>query len=227
MRRRHPFTFLELMIAVSITTLVAVALFAYSHNVSKSWEQIIRERNRMAELMNLDRTIDAVLANTIPFVWRDDGDEKDQTFPFIVGDSNGLRVAYLHTIHDEIEGGIRFAEFLLENGSLYLKYSDRPFFDWDQAYGRSQTVLLAEEIAEVRFLYLDWNDDAESDWKDRALWLDHWETAESERMDAPLAIAMKVVWKDGHSHVWMRRTMGNSFRERYGKWAPLDEDKRR
>ena len=226
-QRRHPFTFLELMIAVSITTMVAAALFAYAHNVSRSWEQILRERNRMIELMNLDRTIDAVLANTVPFIWRDeDGNEKDEPFPFIVGDPTGLRVAYLHPVHDVVEGGIRFAEFVLEDNKLYLKYSDRPFYDWDQVYERTQMVLLAEEIAELRFLYLDWNDDTDSDWGDRGLWLDQWETEDSERMDAPLAIAMKVVWKDGHSHTWMRRTMGNSYRERYGKWTPLDEDKR-
>lgn len=223
--RRHPFTFLELMIAASILAMIAAGLFVYSQNVSRSWQQIIRERNRMLELMNLDRTIDAVLSNVVPFIWRDDGSDKNETFPFIVADPNGLRVAYLHPIHDEIEGGIRFAEFILQDDTLYLDYSDRPFYDWSQATDRTQRVLLAEEIAELHFLYLDWAD-SEDDWQNRALWLDQWETADSERTDAPLAIAMTVVWKDGRTHTWLRRTLGNSFRERYGKWNPLDDDKR-
>ena len=226
MRRRNPFTFLELMIAASILAMIAAGLFAYSQNVSRSWQQIIRERNRMLELMNLDRTIDAVLANAIPFVWRDDGSDKDETFPFIVADPTGLRIAYLHPIHDEVEGAIRFAEFVLQDDKLYLDYSDRPFYDWNQAATRTQRVLLAEEIAELRFLYLDWTDDTDADWQNRALWLDQWETADSERTDIPLAIAMKVLWKDGRSHTWLRRTLGNSYRERYGKSNPLDEDKR-
>ena len=223
--RRRPFTFLELMIATSILAMVAAALFAYSQNVSKSWQQIIRERNRMLELMNLDRTIDAVLANAVPFLWRDDGGEENETFPFIVADPNGLRIAYLHPIHDATEGAIRFAEFILQDGALYLQYSDRPFYDWDQAADRTQRVLLAEEVADLRFLYLDWTD-ADDEWKNRALWLDQWETDDTERQDIPLAIAMKVVWADGRSHTWLRRTLGNSFRERYGKWNPLDDDKR-
>ena len=226
MKRRNPFTFLELMIAASILAMIAAGLFAYSQNVSRSWQQIIRERNRMLELMNLDRTIDAVLANAIPFVWRDDGSDKDETFPFIVADPTGLRIAYLHPIHDEVEGAIRFAEFVLQDDKLYLDYSDRPFYDWNQAAERTQRVLLAEEIAELRFLYLDWTDDTDADWQNRALWLDQWETVDSERTDIPLAIAMKVLWKDGRSHTWLRRTLGNSYRERYGKWNPLDEDKR-
>ncbi len=215
------------MIAASILVMIAAGLFVYSQNVTRSWQQIIRERNRMFELMTLDRTIDAVLANAVPFIWQDDeaGDE-NETFPFIVGDPTGLRIAYLHSIHDAVEGGVRFAEFILEDGTLYLDYSDRPFFEWNQATDRTQRVLLAEGIAELRFLYLDWNADTDADWKNRALWLDQWETADTERTDIPLAIAMKVSWQDGREHTWFRRTLGNSYRERYGKWAPLDEDQR-
>ena len=213
------------MIAASILAMIAAGLFVYSQNVSRSWQQIIRERNRMIELMNLDRTIDAVLANAVPFIWRDDGSDAKETYPFIVADPGGLRIAYLHPIHDNIEGGIRFAEFILENGELYLQYSDRPFYDWNQAAERTQRVLLAEGIAELHFLYLDWND-SDDDWQNRALWLDQWETSDSERTDIPLAIAMTVVWQDDRTHTWFRRTLGNSFRERYGKWNPLDEDKR-
>ena len=214
------------MVAASILALVAAGLFVYSQNVSKSWQQIIRERNRMLELITLDRAVDSVLANAIPFTWRDDGSDESELYPFVVADPNGLRIAYLHQLHDPVEGSIRFAEFVLQDKALYLDYSDRPFYDWSQAAGRSQRVLLAEEIAEIRFLYLDWWADNDAEWSDRLLWLDQWETADSERMDIPLAIAMKVVWEDGRTHTWFRRTMGNSFRERFGKWTPLDEDKR-
>ena len=34
---------------------------------------------------------------------------------------------------------------------------------------------------------------------------------------------MTVNWKDGRSETWIRRTMGNSYRERFGKWEPQDE----
>lgn len=220
---RHPYTFLEIAIAITITLMIALALYSYSSSVSKSWEQMVREKNRFNELLNLDRAIDKVLANTVPFTWRDD---EKQKYPFIVADPHGLRVAYLHQLRDAEEGALRFAEFILQDNELYLLYSDRPFFDWAEAGARQQQVLLAEEVEEVSFRYADWTDDADVNWQDRLLWLDEWETVNSERMDAPLAVMMTVRWRDGRSQTWIRRTMGNAYRERFGKWTPLPEDKR-
>ncbi len=222
-RRHHHFTFLEVAIAVTITMMVALALYGFSNSVTKSWAQMVEVKNRFNELLNLDRAIDSVLANVVPFTWRD---QENVEYPFIVADPNGLRVAYLHSVHDIVEGGIRFAEFTIQDDNLCLRYSDRPFYDWDETGGREQLVTLAEEVESISFLYADWNDDQDSNWQDRLLWLDHWETANSERMDVPLAIVMTVNWKDGRTKSWIRRTMGNSYRERYGKWDPLADDKR-
>jgi len=221
--RRHNFTFLELMIASAITMMIALGLYGVSRSVTSSWLQMISKREQLAEKLALDRSIDAVLANVIPFVWKDaDGND----FPFIVADLYGLRVAYLHPVHDAVEGGIRFAEFVVEDGQLWLKYTDRPFFDWEDVGSRFWAVKLADGVSSIEFRYADWSDDTDADWADRMLWLEEWETTESERKDAPLAIAMTIHWMDGTSECWLRRTMGNSYRERYGKWTPLSEDKR-
>ena len=219
-RKRH-FTFLELIIAVSIMALIAMGLYAYSSGITRSWAQLLDSRNRINEMLNLDRAVDKALANMVPFIWRDDDYEE---FPFIVAEANGLRFAYLHPIHDSEEGAIRFAEFLLEEGNLYLMYTDRPFYNWDQVGDRKQRVLLAEEVAELNFSYVDWDADSDSDWNQRMLWTDLWETSESGRMDIPLGVLMRVRWQDGRTECWMRRTLGNSYRERYGKWNPYDSD---
>ena len=176
----------------------------------------------------MDRAIDAVLANAVPFTWNtgEDITSEDSTFPFIVANSHTLRIAYLHDLHDPVEGALRFAEFVVQDENLYLMYSDRPFYQWTDLGDRSQMVLLAEKVKMVTFSYLDWSDDEDDDWEDRILWLDEWETDESERTDIPLAIQMTVEWLDGTTESWYRRTMCNSYRERYGKWSPLDEDKR-
>lgn len=224
---RRYFTFLELAIALSILMVVSLALYAYSHGVSQSWSQMVKEKNRFQEMLNLDRTIDAVLANAVPFTWKsDDAINEDGSFPFIVAEYNSLRLAYLHDLHDSVEGALRFAEFVVKDENLYLTYSDRPFYQWGDLGGRDQTVLLAENVRQITFSYLDWSADEDDNWENRALWLDEWETEDSGRMDAPLAIIMTVEWTDGRQESWMRRTMGNSYRERFGKWTPLDEDKR-
>lgn len=225
--QRRFFTFLELAIAITIMLAIALALFAYSRGVTQSWTKTIHEKNRFQEVLGLDRAIDAVLANAVPFTWHSDSATRDDgTFPFLVAESDSLRIAYLHDLHDPAEGALRFAEFIVQDDNLYLMYSDRPFYQWDDLGGRDQTVLLAEQVKRISFQYLDWNDKADDDWEDRALWLDRWETENSERMDAPLAILMTVEWLNGNTESWFRRTMGNSYRERFGQWAPLDENKR-
>ena len=220
--RRH-FTFLELMIATTITMLIALGLYGFSQGVTSSWVQMIAKRDQLSARLALDRVVDGVLSNIVPFVWQDD---EGQEFPFIVGDIYGLRVAYLHPLHDPDEGALRFAEFFVEDGTLWLKYTDRPFFDWEDVGDRFHVARLADKVDSIEFRYADWNDDTDADWKDRLLWLEEWETTDSERMDAPLAVAMTIHWQDGTDECYLRRTMGNSYRERYGKWEPLSEDKR-
>ncbi len=225
--RRHFFTFLELGIAVTILLSLAVVLFAYSRSVSQSWSKMIQEKNRFQEILTLDRTLDAILANAVPFTWTsDDATQEDGTFPFIVAEPNALRIAYLHDLHDAEEGALRFGELYLQDDNLYFRYSDRPFYQWEDLQGREQTALLAEQVDGLYFAYLDWSDDEEADWEDRWIWTDAWETEDSERKDIPLAIQVTVHWTDGRQECWIRRTMGNSYRERFGKWDPLDENKR-
>lgn len=221
--QKRTFTLLEIIIAVSIFMLIALTLYAYSRETVNSWRRIIAERNRFSELLVLDRTINNILDNVIPFTWPDPDGVKT---PFIVAERDYLRCAYMHRLNDEIEGALRFGEFIIENNNLLLAYSDRPYLDWNDTGDRRKVSTLAKEIESIDFLYADWSADDSYDWQDRILWLDHWETENSERKDVPLAIKITVNWLDGRTETWLRRTMGSSYRERFGKWEPLPEDKR-
>lgn len=218
------FTLLELIISVTIFMMIAVALFAFSSNVADSWGRITVERNRFSELMNLDRAIDSVLTNSIPFVWREMDNDLSTQVPFIVAEPGYLRIAYMHKLNDAEEGAIRFVEFTVEDGDLLAVYTDRPFIEWNEiAEDRRTTSVLATGVESISFLYADWSSDVSDDWAERLFWRDEWETEESERKDIPLAILMTVTWEDGRQESWMRRTMGNSFRERYGTYnLPAD-----
>ena len=223
MTRKHAFTLMEIIIAISIFLIVALTLYSYSRETSNSWRRIIAERNRFSELLALDRSLNSVLDHMIPFTWPDQDGVKT---PFLIARRDYLRCAYLHRLNDEVEGALRFAEFVLENDNLYLVYSDRAFLDWEEVGDRKKTALLAEKIESVQFLYADWSDDDSLDWGRRLLWLDEWENVESERMDVPLAVKLTINWQDGRTETWLRRSMGSSYRERFGKWDPLPEDKR-
>ena len=221
------FTFMELSIAVTISMMIALALDAYSHGVTAAWAQFVNRRNDFNELLNLDRVVDKMLANPVPFTWND-RDNDNEEYNFVLAGHDRLRIAYMHGLHDEVEGALRFAELELRDGNLYIAYTDRPFREWAQIPEDQRfEALLAERIASIEFVYVDWNDDTDSDWGDRMLLLDEWETEESERMDIPLAIGLTVTWEDGQRETWFRRTMGNSYRERFGSWNPLDENYRK
>lgn len=221
---RRYFTLLELVIAVAVFMMVAVALFAFSGHVSSSWGSITTERNRMAELLAMDRTLDSVFSNAIPFMWREKDSGLVNAIPFVVAESEVLRIAYLHRLNDEEEGAIRFVEIFLEDGDLLAVYADRPFINWeDIAEDRKMESVLATEVESISFQYADFSSDISENWRDRLFWRNFWETEDTGRKDIPLAILLRVKWKDGREESWLRRTMGSSYRERYGTYElPMD-----
>lgn len=221
--RRHPFTLLEVLIASLILAGMSVALYAFSSHAMKSWQQLQVRRNQLAELMVIDRAVEAMLPNMIPFDWPDPNEETHEEIPVLVAGPESLRCAYLHRLNDLEEGAIRFAEMLVEDGRLIIRYSDRPFINWEDAGDRVWTTTLAEEVDAIEFSYADWEADATSDnWADRLVWTDSWDNVDVERYDVPLAVRLTIHWQDGRGYTWLRRTMGNGYRERYGKWEAQD-----
>lgn len=224
--KKHFFTLLELIIAVTVFMLVSVALFTFSAQVSDSWGRLTVERNRFNELIAMDRAIDSILTNAIPFMWKTEEDGLVEEMPFIVAEENYLRIAYMHRLNDPDEGAIRFVEFSLEDGRLLAVYTDRPFIYWDEIDEDRRTVSeLAVDVASVEFEYADWSSDVADDWSERLFWRYEWVEDEDEdiRRDIPLAIRMTVTWEDGRQECWLRRTMGNGYRERYGTYElPID-----
>ena len=67
--RRHPFTLLEVLIASTIFLGLAIVLFVYAGQTTQSWSKLQVRRNQLNELLALDRAIDTVLPNIIPFTW--------------------------------------------------------------------------------------------------------------------------------------------------------------
>ena len=222
---RRFFTFLELIIAVAIFMLISLALFTFAKQVSDSWSRLTTERNRFNELLAMDRAIDGILTNSIPFMWKQVDNGISSEVPFMVAESGYLRIATLHPLNDAEEGAIRFVEFTLEQGELKAVYTDRPFASWDEIdEDRRTTTILSTEVASLEFEYADWSSDISTDWSERLFWRTEWqeetetESTDQMRSDIPLAIRMTVTWEDGRQECWLRRTMGNSYRERYGTY---------
>ena len=199
---------LELMIALAIFMLLVAVLVGFGRQVTQSWGRLHREQQRFAELLVLDRTLDTILTNVVPFSWKDDENEDVSVF---LGESDRLRVTYLHRLNEVADGAIRFVELALEEGCLVAYYRQRPFWDLEDVRDSVKKSVLAEEAQAVSFQYADWTEEDELDW------LDEWD---EEREDLPLAVLITVEWEDGRSESWLRRTAGSGYRERWGKWHP-------
>ena len=218
MTRRY-FTLMEVVIASLILAGMAAALFAFSSHTMSSWQSLQVRRNQLSELMVVDRALEAMLPNIIPFNWPDPEKDTLTETPVLVAESQSLRCAYLHRLNDLEEGAIRFCELFVEDGKLIMKYSDRPFIIWEDAGERVWTSTIAEEIESVEFSYADWDAEVtEDNWAEGLVWTDSFDNVETERYDVPLAIKVTVHWLDGRGYTWLRRTMGNGYRERFGKW---------
>ena len=202
------FTLLELMVALAIFVLLVGVLVAFSREVTKSWGRLHREQQRFSGLMVLDRTLDGILSNAVPFSWKD---EDGNTVPVFVGEPGRLQIATVHALQDLADGALRFVELSLQDGQLTALYQQRPFVDPGVDAEGAGVSVLAVGVDSLSFRYADWVGE------DGLQWFDEWDP---ERKALPLAITVTVRWTDGRVEAWVRRTAGNGFRERWGKWQP-------
>jgi len=203
------FTLIELLVASAVLVLLVALLYAAGNAVMRSWSKLRREQARFEETMALERVLDSILGSAVPFLWPDkDGDPR----PMFLGLSDRLRLTYRHTPANLEEGALRFVSIYVQDGNLVASYVERPDLDWEDAPTARKSVL-AEQVRAVSFLYADWD-------KDHGVaWVDEWDP-DKDRKDIPLAILVTVYWEDGRQEMWMRRTAGNGWFERWGVPQP-------
>lgn len=211
------FTLLEVIIAVTLLLLVVTGMLGFSREITRSWEKLRAEHGRFRDLLVLDRALDGLLSNAVPFTWPDsEGDPRQ----FFFGESDYVRLACLRPVTQAEEGALRFAEIFLDDGRLMVVSTARPWRDPADAEERSRTTVLATGVERLEMAYADWEGDAEADWDGGLVWVDEWDP---ERTEMPLAIWLTVEWRDGRIESWLRRTAAG-YRERWGKWQPARDN---
>ena len=200
------FTLIELIVASAILVLLLGILFAAGNGVTQSWSRLQAEEARFEEVMELDRTLDNIFSNTVPFHWPD----KDMK-PVLMfqGGAESVRLTYRHTANAPGEGALRFVTLSVVDGLFLAQYSDRPRLKWEDSSAVVQKSVLARGVADANFQYADWKQDS------GIVWVSEWDP-DNERQDIPLAIMLTLHWKDGRQETWLRRTAGNSQFERWG-----------
>jgi prepilin-type N-terminal cleavage/methylation domain-containing protein len=224
--RRRAFTLLEIIVAVAVFSLTLTVLYSFGSQTTKSWGKIRRSQHQFGELMALDRTFDNMLTNAIPFLWpAPDKNVAGQETLVFAGRSDSLLLATLHRVSQEkTEGAIRFVHLSVQDGELLARYAPRPFWDWDEVSDLGTVSVLAKGVDHVFFQYADFSPDPSDEWGQRLEWTTEWDTDEDNpREEIPLAIMVTVVWQDGRTESWLRRTAGTAYRERFGKWNTRKE----
>ncbi len=209
---RRRFTLLELAIAVLLLAMLTASLFAAATAIAGSWERLSKERARFAELLTVDRTLDGLLVNVVPFLWPDQQQEGGPRLLF-EGRRDQLGFATVVQPHDTTSGGLRFVHLFVRDGTLIAAYQPRPVLVLDRPLEATRESLLASQVERLDCFYADLS--PQGDWQ----WLDEWNPS-GERNELPLAIQVTVTWKDGRVESWLRRTAGSSQYERYGNWQP-------
>ena len=204
------FTLLEVMVASAVLLLLAMVLLAASNEVTKSWRRLVNEQDRFSDLLAVDRTLDGVLTNVLPFRWRDD---ENRERPAFLGEPHRLRLAYRHPFNQPADGSIRFLGLVVENGELRACTQERPFLDWEKLGPSAVVTVLATGVSRLDIRYADQPANEET-----LEWKDDWDP--ERRRDLPLAIWVTVTWADGRIESWLRRTPGSGKFERFQDWRP-------
>ncbi len=208
---RRRFTLLEVMIATLIMAVLAALILAAGTQVMGSWTRIQDGNRRLAALLLLDRSLDHMLSNLIPFSWPDP--EKPGTVrQAFAGEPDRVRFCYRHELNSAEDGTLRFAGLVVDGGNLVAVTMERPFLDWQNPEPNWNRSVLARGVKSIRLRYADL-DPA----KREVTWTDQWSP---ERQEVPLAVWIFVAWEDGREESWLRRTAGNGQYERLGAWQP-------
>jgi len=194
--RSRYFTLLELIMALAVFAVVmstvGMALFA----IQRTWKKVTEQHLALQKLQMIDRIVDTALRNAVPFHWKTEDNKEIMIF---TGNSDSLLLPYLHRIGRPEDGGIRFIRFYCKDSRLMVDYRNTPIIPEQENEGKVTTEVLAVDVDHISFRY--------ADIVDRRLdWYDDWNV--EKMLNMPMAIQMKVVWKDGRSEVWLRRTAG-------------------
>lgn len=201
---------LEILIAVALLAVILTVLVSGTYTVVESWSRVNSHAEHIEELLVLDRTIDSILSNVVPFTWPlDTGAVKKEPAQIFVGAPDHVIVSYVHNFNQLDDGAIRYCGFFIDrNSDLYAYYCDRPPFPEDLNDPKLRKSYLAAGIESVSCQYADFDEDALE-------FLDEWD---EEKTYVPLAVLMQVKWLDGRHENWLRRTAGSSRYERHGTW---------
>ena len=209
--KSHPFTLLEVVVAVAIFATVIMVASMGLLTVQQTWKKAHFHGRRLENLLKIDRVLDTGFRNIIPMCWEDEVAKK--TRPVFTGESAKVTFATMHRITESNYRAIRYLSLFVENEALIAEYRASPILEWQKSIQDLNREILATGIESVAFLYAEETSggkiELKQDWK-------YQDVDRKNHNEMPLGIQIEITWKDQTKRVWFRRTAGSGKYENLG-----------
>ena len=93
-RAEHYFTLLEVLIALTLLSIIAVLAMSSIHGVRRLWSDMQENSSSFEELQSIDRIADTGFRNMVPFSWQDEDRKERLIFRGDSDDSFRLFASY-------------------------------------------------------------------------------------------------------------------------------------
>ena len=174
--RQTGFTLLEMLITLSLVSLLFLALFGAFNTIARGWDAADTRMNKTEDLRLISDFLRRQLGQAMAVKIKG----KDDTLVYAFeGDSTSLRYAApLQPL--QANGGVFLIQLDIANGKagkmLQMRYAPyRPDITWDEALADTEPVPVFDGFKDLRFDYFGAEENGKdpewgSDWQDRNLY---------------------------------------------------------
>ncbi|MBR7145430.1 MAG: prepilin-type N-terminal cleavage/methylation domain-containing protein [Lentisphaeria bacterium] len=204
--KKHTFTLVELIAAMAVLALIGSASAAALVGFQRSHDKVATLSERLERNRKLDKVAE-LMTNMIPFFWKDETDDNQEHLVFD-GMEDELYFTAMRLPDSQGRGAFIFVRlYINDDNALACDYKDTPLLPWLELDEQSniKTVILAENVANLTFIYADYDEDDEIEW------LEVWDQDDEEYEDRlPAAVGFTVEFENGEKLSYLRRTAGLS-----------------
>jgi len=156
-RRRGGFTLLELIIAITILSLITLIIGSGFRIGIRAWEKGDKETGEIQRLRVLSSMLSQQIRSAHPYKMK--FEDRDEPAVLFTGESHSLM--FVTTLTDQSYGGFKWVKYLFREGNLLYKEGLLPDKKLEEKIKGGEEIM-DTDVDEIGFAYL--SDDGE--WKD-------------------------------------------------------------
>jgi general secretion pathway protein J len=173
---RTGFTLLELILSITLLSLVALIIGSGFHLGIKAWEKGEAESSETQRLRTLSGLISQQIKSAYPYKTKTE--DEDDEFVIFEGDSNSILFAT--TFVNSMAGGFKWVRYSYSDGALIFTQGILPDKNFLDKIKKNEEVI-DSDIGEIKFEFLPSRDDE---------WQETWELGEG----LPIAVRVKIAY---------------------------------